>query len=69
MLSDGCFAQYQGMVIIVTYVPNFNVTQIKVNSDHFAQRHQKKDVQKLLEEIQDLSRSDMSWIMAIKRLC
>ena len=51
------------MVIIVT--PG---AKLKVNSDHFAQRHQKKDAQKLLQEIQDLSRcqgeSNMCWIMA-----
>ena len=61
------------MVIIVTYVPSVNVAQLKVNSDHFAQMHQKKDTQKLLLEIQDLSRSqggsDMSWLMAATRLC
>ena len=42
--------------MLVHHVPSFNVAQLKTNSDHFAQRHQKKDVQTLLQEKQDLSR-------------
>ena len=36
-------------------VSSFNVAQLKINSDHLAQTHQKKDIQKLLQEIQNLS--------------
>ena len=46
ILSDGCYARYQGVVVVVA--------QLNINSDHFAQRHKKKDVQK--QETQDLSR-------------
>ena len=48
---------YQGVAIVATpctkvwwlllhHVPSFNVAQLNINSDHFAQRHQKTDVQK-----------------------
>ena len=36
--------------LLLHHVPSFNVAQLKINSDHFAQRLQKKDVQKLLQE-------------------
>ena len=62
-----CYARCQGAVVVVTpgtkvwwlllhHVPSFNVAQPKINSDHFAQRHQKQDVQKLLQEKQDMSK-------------
>ena len=37
------------MVITVTPFTSFNVKHLKVNSDQFAQRYQKKDVQRLQE--------------------
>ena len=40
--------------LLLQNVPSFNVAQLKINYDHFAQRHQKKDVQKLLQEKQDV---------------
>ena len=43
------------MVVVTPIVPSFDVAQLKRNSNHFAQRHQKKDIQKLLQEKQDLS--------------
>ena len=57
------------MVIIVAQdVPRFNVVQLNVNSDYFVQRHQKRDIQNILQDIQDMSRCqggcDVSWIMA-----
>ena len=39
-----CYTVYQGVVVVVA--------QLNINSDNFAQRHQKKDVQK--HEKQDL---------------
>ena len=30
--------------LFLRHVPSFNVTQLKINSYNFAQRHQKKDV-------------------------
>ena len=58
----GCYyTRYQGVVVVITpctkvwwlllhQVPSFNVAQLKINSDHFAKRHQMKDVQKLLQK-------------------
>ena len=56
---------YQGVVVVVTprtkvwwlllhHIPSFNVAWLNINSDHFAQRHLNKGVQK--QEKQDLSR-------------
>ena len=42
--------------LLLHQTPIFSVAKVKIHSDHFAQRLQKKDVQKLLQEIQDLSR-------------
>ena len=35
---------------LLHHVASFNVAQLNINSDHFAQRHQKKDVQKQEEQ-------------------
>ena len=36
--------------LLLHHVPSFYVAQLKIISDHFAQRHQKKDAKKLLQE-------------------
>ena len=49
------YTMYQGVVVVVHHVPSVNVAQLKIKADHFTQRHQKKDVQKLLQEILKMS--------------